>query len=134
MSAFILNEYHLSILGRAASAASTHSGRQIRTGYDAITSEMHAQTLYAENVRSVQYRYSESGAAPVMTFDSRAFRGILDPVQVIKAAHCYEYQACETPDYERSEAAKLIARIIAVYSRILPGYEAAQWEMMPDAR
>lgn len=129
MSAFILNEYHLSILGRAASAAAAHSGRQARTGYDVVTCKTHAQTLYAENVRSVQYRYSERGAVEPMAFDSRALHGTLNPMQVIKACHCYEYQTCETPDYERSEAAKLIAHIVAVFTRILPSYEDAQWEM-----
>jgi N-acetylmuramoyl-L-alanine amidase len=62
MSAFICNEYHLSILGRAASATASMYGRQLRTGCDAASAKAMTQVLYAENVRSVCYRYRENAA------------------------------------------------------------------------
>jgi hypothetical protein len=133
MSAFILNEYHLSVLGRAASVAHTYNSSDILTEYNTTLAAIYAQTLYAENVRSVQYRYStdKEEYPEEIVFDRRALQGTLDPVQVIKAAHCYTYQACETDDYKQSAAAKLIDNILDVCTRALPGYESAQWVIDP---
>lgn len=132
MSAFICNTFHLSILGRAASALPSP---RIRTGYDIGAAEDALATLYYQNVRSICYRYIEleDSYPERVAFDNRALHGAIDPLQVIKACHCYEYQASETPDYEDSDAAAIIRRIIAAFSRELTGYQDAQWEMTPRA-
>ena len=132
MSAFILSSYHLSVLGRAASAVhgSTH-GTGIRAFYNEKTARLYTQTLYEENVRSVAYLYHEptSDYDSEVVFDERALHGVLNPIQVIKAAISYSYQACETDNYRSTKAAEIIDQIITSFVSMLPGYDAAQWTL-----
>jgi len=51
----------------------------------------------------------------------------LSPVEAIKAAQCYDYQACEVSEYDETDAARATRKIIAVAIARLPGYEAAPW-------
>src|SRR5262245_39048140 len=44
---------------------------------------------------------------------------------VIKACHCFDYQSCETDDYEESVAHKMIRAIEARAMSSLPHYEDA---------
>lgn len=63
------------------------------------------QILVDQNYRSVNYRYGED--APPANFTYRRYT-----VPAIAAAQylsCYEYQACETPDWERTIAFRLCA-------------------------
>lgn len=73
--------------------------------------------LWRENVRSVQYRYEdtiETGILPgpadfseldTMTYTAPGGIGpALDPVKVLVALRSYEYQSCEHPGWETSEA------------------------------
>ncbi len=49
------------------------------------------------------------------------------PVEIIKAAQCFDYQACETDDWKESVACKIIQHIEGTAIRMLPGYEQAPW-------
>ena len=51
----------------------------------------------------------------------------LSPVEIIKAAHCYAYQACEHREWEGSKAAKRLQCVIDEATRKLPGYDDAAW-------
>ena len=133
MSAFILNEYHLSVLGRAASAVQRPWGQSKRTAFDRTEARELAQVLYEENVKSVNYRYRETTPADDFEFDLQAFNGVLDPLVILKACACYDYQACEHPDYDQSAARLLIDRVRKVFIAELPGYEAANgWHLSPN--
>ena len=51
----------------------------------------------------------------------------MDPLQVIKACHCFTYQACEYEGWRDSEARAFIEAPIGYATRALPGYDDAEW-------
>lgn len=57
----------------------------------------------------------------------RPFAGPFDPVQVLKAVACLEYQACEASGWEESDAAAICNAIREYAVAKLPGYDAALW-------
>jgi len=93
------------------------------------TDTVHAvgQLLVAQNYASVNYRYDEDELEPVYTFE--AVLGVPNPVVVLKAINCYEYQARETPDYDNSEAAAFCQALRGAAIHHLPGYDQAPWEI-----
>ena len=116
MSAFICSPLHISTLARAVLPGKP---------------EHAAVVLATQNVKSVAYRYShhyEKGeddynAATqefmgcnfaeyvgkcILTLPSTKY---VTAAQLAKLADCYDYQACETPDYKKTKAAKLMKRL-----------------------
>ena len=98
------------------------------------------QTLWDENVRSVQYRYPDCPLAELpgpidctYQYGAHEIRRIpsvtADPVAVLKACDGYEYQACETDDWADTPAHGLIERLRVLAIHALPGYEDAAWEV-----
>ena len=95
--------------------------------------------LAAENRRSVDHRYNETEMEDFYTFTRYPGSGDsvapgtpqLDPVQVLKAIACYEYQSCEHPEWETSEAHEFCIMLRHATIARLPGYEAAAWEIPP---
>lgn len=95
------------------------------------------QVLWDENVASVEYRYPKSGGdlpGPVLPEGHgyvygphRAWAGDIEPVQVLKAIHCLEYQSCEHPGWEKSEAHAFLRALEAAAMRAVPGYSATEW-------
>jgi hypothetical protein len=83
------------------------------------------QILWDENARSVNYRYKENDPAPRYSFTFRL--SFTPPVQIIKAAHCLDYQSCETDDWETTLAYKILQTIISAACHNLPGYDDAYW-------
>lgn len=88
--------------------------------------ERAGQILTDENYRSVNFRYDEEA-------QTRAYRYkrtyTFTPVVILKLLACYEYQACEAPDYEQSTACKLVAVIRKEAIKRLAGYDNAPWGM-----
>lgn len=75
--------------------------------------------LWAENVRSVNHRYAEDEWEEV--YEYRGLMGQVDPIIVLNAINCYEYQSCEHPEWERSEAYAFIQALRAkMISRLIP--------------
>lgn len=60
----------------------------------------------------------------------------IDAVQVIKACHCYDYQACETDDYFESKASEWVTALKAEAVKHIAGfaeaYERADWCISDD--
>jgi len=79
--------------------------------------------LLAENQRSVNYRYNEQETEEPYTHGPSSRRS---PVEILLAIACYEYQACETPDWEQSEAAEFCRVLQLQLIHQLPGYGEAQ--------
>lgn len=130
MSALICTPYHISRLAVYATTSQNgcsvsvyHNGEVIQL----TDAEDVANILYEQNMASVNWLY-RGNDEPSFVFDERA-RGLLQhrPVEIIKAARCYEYQACETEDYEATLAHKIVRLIINRAIGQLPGYEAAEW-------
>lgn len=134
MSAFICSDYHISVLADYGTRPRrNHHGLwadgRYWTARDAVF-----QALFAENVRSVLYRYPDdtldSAPGPIGpkgSFDHRAVNRVSDPVTIIKLCHCLEYQSCEAPDHKETVAFQLLQAIEAEAVRSLPGYDKAPW-------
>lgn len=60
------------------------------------------QMLVDENYRSVNHRYREQDEA--YHYEFRMLSGKPDPKIVLQAIRCFQYQACECPDFEQTEA------------------------------
>jgi hypothetical protein len=89
--------------------------------------------LLDENERSVRTRYpnDEPGELPGSDADTVSYR--FKPfdapaLHVLKACDCFDYQACETDDYEATLAHRIINAIRASATSGLPGYLDAPWE------
>lgn len=126
MSAFIVTDTHINALVRYASRHKitvAYGNPTMRLNVSAHEQEV-AQLLIDENIKSVNYRYSEAETS-LIEYDRGA--PILSAIEAIKAAQCLRYQSCEHSDYEESIAFKLIEAIISDAIPRLEGYESANW-------
>lgn len=117
MSAFIVSTRHIAYLAEAIAKWTDE-----KRSFEAI-----GQTLLNENYRAVNYRYHETDTAP----EYRHYpSGIpLTPIQVIKAVSCLQDQLAEPPDYQQTDAYRLLDNLLCEAIRKLPGYEQARWEI-----
>lgn len=120
MSAFIVDDAHIDFLvtyaiGGGPSRVSGENPQKL------------GQMLVDQNTRSVNWRYRDNAAAATYVF--RPFTGPMTPVAVIKACDCYDHQACETEDYEKTQAARLVDAIRSKAIRSLTGYDLEPWEV-----
>jgi hypothetical protein len=60
--------------------------------------------LLAENARSVGYRYREVQDPAALTYVYRPTNREYTPSQALTAIRGFEYQACEAPEWDQSEA------------------------------
>jgi hypothetical protein len=99
-----------------------------------------AELLARENVKSVDYRYPrdiDEQVNEVFVKECIAAAKILNKkrpnvytaVQVIKLCNSLDYQSCEHPGWEASNAKETLDAIVAIAIRNLPGYEAAEWSI-----
>jgi hypothetical protein len=124
LGAFICNNSHITAL--AVYAARNRIGGHT----DAKTI---GEILHAENVKSVNYLYGESARPSFELSEWAAFHKFSE-VQIVKAAHCLDYQSCEHPGWADSQALRIVQAIIAntkATEKDLPEYEAAEWEISP---
>lgn len=88
------------------------------------TADRTGQMLVLENRRSVDHRYDETEPVELYHYEDPGFE--LEPVEVLRAVACYRYQACEHPDFGRSEAESFLTSLEHVAIKQLPGYEKAE--------
>lgn len=94
--------------------------------------------LWQENYKSVECRYpgctDEDRPGPVglkledikaYTYPARQTVRHLTAVEALKALRCYEYQACEHPEWEASEASQFCDALRIDLIEALPGYDEA---------
>lgn len=87
------------------------------------------QMLVRENRLSVNHRYRESEVEAIYTYERPVIRGRVDPVVILKAIDCYEYQSCEHPGWKCSEAHAFCRALRHRMICHLSGYEEAPWEI-----
>lgn len=87
------------------------------------------QMVTRENRLSVNHRYNESEVEDIYAYDGPAQVRSVDPVVILKAIDCYEYQSCEHPGWEASEAFAFCQALRRRMIRRLPGYDDAPWEI-----
>ena len=144
MSAFIVSRQHIAYLIEAAEQIARrnrthfrwfHDGTWHTLGEDHDTADRIGQCLWCTNVASVLYRYPQdtpqTAPGPIgETYYYGRHRPTpiaWNPVQVLKAVHCFDYQSCEHPEWEASEAYSIVKAIEHDAMRALPGYDDAAW-------
>lgn len=111
------------------------------------TADATGEMLLAANVASVSYRYREEPTdgtlpGPVDTYYLRPYSA---PRRIVHAAMPstveglallagYEYQACEVPDWDGSEAERFVTALRSRLILRLPGWDAAPWEWTRSVR
>lgn len=127
MSAYICDNCHLTAL--AAYAVHHLQWRPLfdrEMGQARAINELGA-ILLAENVKSVTSRYGESDGNATFVPCSRCSMPSAPSIQIIKAAHCYAYQACEHEGWIGSAAMRVVEDSENHAVRQLPGYAEAVW-------
>ena len=131
MSAYMVDKTHIDALLTAGLYHASHGPLQwfdalqhLDPAYDedlgspeaASWAETHHRTLTPENAeragvmlleenrRSFNYRYSDHEPAYAYPYTFTRLPGIPDPLIILAAIACYEYQACEHPGWRISEA------------------------------
>jgi hypothetical protein len=108
-------------------------------GFDYDAAAKLGQMLWDENKRSVQYRYPDCEGndlpGPVdcdfvygkheIGMGKRAYT----PVEILKACQCLNYQSCEHPAWEESQAYRLLESVKSYAIGKLPGYKEAPWSI-----
>lgn len=147
MSAYIVDRGHIRFLVAAAweLEAARHSGRMsYYHGNPSKRYEVNEQTLdetglmlWQECLTSVAYRYPNEPEAelPGPVDDGPRFGYThpltlprqINPVDVLSAIRCYEYQSCEHPGWEESRAKAFCDALTSLAIACLPGYDKAPW-------
>ena len=87
------------------------------------------QVLIDQNYRSYNTRYDELEQPNIfeITGQDLMYMSRLTPVETLKALASYDYQSCETPDWQQTDAYKLVGFIRYCAISALPGYNDAKW-------
>jgi len=128
MSAYLCSAKHISTIVNALDVAPRAD--RPRDFRDTDRGELFRMLLDA-NLASLDEKYGEGTDIAIATeyrFDPMAGRG-LSVVALLKALNCYEYQSCESDDWEESQAHKYSHEMKEMLIRELPGYEQAAWEI-----
>ena len=115
MSAWIVSKKHIDLLVEAAKLAQMNG----------VEADQLGQTLWEENHKSVNCRYSETRPTPTYKFKPTGIP--FDPVVVIKQVNCLEYQSCEHDGWKDSKARQFCEELRNEMISMLPGYDKAPW-------
>ena len=139
MSAFVVSDTHIDALVSVGLAFARPSEPMVwhHAGPDGLErafelrpdnpTEVGAMLLTA-NQSSVNLLYGERGGTkPAYSF--RRLSGIPDPVVILKAIACFEYQCCEHPGWAASQARQFCQELQDRCMGRLPGYEQAPWAL-----
>ncbi len=93
--------------------------------------------LVDQNVKSVAHRYEEdtltdlpgpTNAYWVVPYSYKPLGRVPTALEGLKLLKCYDYQACEDPEWKESEAFAFCEYLTDALITLLPGYEEASWE------
>jgi len=136
MSAFVVDKKHIDALLTYAirpqyQSPSNYYWMNQRVGFwDNI--DRIGSVLLFENYHSVNYRYNEHEEPQEYKWERYSLP--LTPVQIIKACDCLNYQSCESPDWDTTEAYEILQTIRERAIVELPGMEEAKWEITEDIK
>jgi hypothetical protein len=141
VSAYIVNKAHIDAMVTAAVQGRDidwltywHNGQ--RHDVRPETASAFGQMLLDANVASVAYRYPNDALTdlpgPVNAYYVLPYRFEQverSPIEVLHGIACYEYQSCETDEWETSEAHAAAQALRAHVVTMLPGYDATPWDI-----
>lgn len=155
MSAYIITEKNAAYLGALANQLAIEShGSSIHIywkdskgnklefelkAHDHKKCAEFATILWQENVKSVNFRYREAtnvedykisvkliDESVIKNFSTRSMT-ILERIQAQNAVHCFDYQACEHPEYEKSLANAFVLYVDSIIFSISPEAQEIKW-------
>ncbi len=85
--------------------------------------------LAGANAASVAYRYSEAPCVTAGTVRGTETAGV-SIVALLRAVACFEYQACEVPDWQESDVYHAMNRLRAALCSRLTGFREASWSIV----
>lgn len=123
MSAFQVSNKHIDAMVAAR--------QLLKAGHFAVAPNLSddefGRLLIRENMASLAARYRDPiDEAEIAAYTYTPCR-LPMVVALIKAVHCYQYQACEHEGWEKSDAAGYCREMLDGLSRQLPGYNDAPW-------
>lgn len=119
MSAFVVPDEHVNALADAVVRLDVRLGDVPKNRTDV------GRLLMAQNVKSVNYRYEEE-TAEGSGYKYLSPKRRYSPVELLKAIDCYEYQSCEDPGWETSEAYAICQNLRKALCSRLNGYDVAR--------
>lgn len=138
MSAFVVSHKHINTLlswanRNQVSTVTLEQGGRIDWSQVADLQRA-AEILLDENERSVATLYKAvSSGGQLLTEEAKiTFQfetAHLEPVAIIKACQCYDYQADNAPGYAGGDASRIVAFIQSRAIQLLPGYKQVDWEI-----
>lgn len=150
MSAFMVSKSHIDALVAIIDEGPAKSGITIQEwknsiDYAKILPENSVNPLndlgdmlVRENLSSIHCRYPDSARnpentpGPVELYWAKEYvyqrpARVPNVVEAFKVIDCYDYQSCEHPAWETSEAKKICDKLRTMLIPALPGYDAAPW-------
>lgn len=132
MSAYLVSADHLNALATFAKIHDTYINHwNVHLKGSTNTAEI-ADILRRANVDSLKARYGHGEDTEGYSFTEYRNKAALTPLAILKACICFDYQACEIPNYETTLAAQITASIVNSAVRELPGYDAQHWDFPDD--
>lgn len=135
MSAYTVADEHIHVLVTALRDYLPEGAYNQATGQwvdiAALSADRLGQLLLDANIASVNARYGEDD---VRIYSWQPAKWAWDEVAILKAIAGYEYQACEAPSWNSSDAKALCEGLRLAVITHLPSYEQAPWEITADSR
>jgi len=147
MSAYLVDRGHIRFLVEAAlmlrpesredSGLRSYYHGQERHEVNELNADALGLMLWQECDKSVRYRYPRDnddslpgpiGDGPRLGYVHRHGYGMnINPLHVLSAIRCYEYQSCEHPGWQDSQARAFCRALQGLAISCLPGYDDAPW-------
>ena len=145
MSAYVVDKATIDVMVRAGLRVRYkpmgwhHAGQHHHL--DESTANRIGQMLLDECVHSVSHHYQDDGITELpgpnnaywlVPYKYQDALHLPEPVVILKTIACYEYQSCEHPEWETSEAKAFCETLRHIVITGLPGYEEAPWGWEED--
>lgn len=141
MSAFLCDDCHLTALAAfalrekvQAHLAGPEDSYYSRVGGRYVDPlKILGQRLKDENAANLYHLYGDRADDSPETWIGpfepcrHAHHARVEPVAMLKAIGCYEYQCCDRTQWEESDVRALMSRMRSAAIARLPGYEQAAW-------
>ncbi len=115
MSAFQVSETTINVI--ATAYAELH---------DFVDRQAVANALALQNERSLEARY---GLEPTRTTVQYKPIAAADPVELLTRCRCYQYQACESRDWEKTPAYRVVQQVLTTLEKQgVTGLSQQHWE------